>query len=65
LLLNVRIIGKDNKPLTFKSAFIKGLLLSLFILSLYNVVYMLIKRTSISFFDEASNTKAIKIKNVE
>lgn len=59
LLCNVRIINKDHRPLRIKTCIIRAALLSLLILSLYNIFYMFLLRTQVSFFDEATDTRAI------
>lgn len=59
-ICNVKIISKDTTPLTLKTCIVRSALLALIILSIYNVFYMFLLRTQISFFDEATDTRAIE-----
>lgn len=59
-ICNVRIINKDQRPLRFKTCFIRAALLSLLLLSIYNIFYMFLLRTQVSFFDESTDTRAVE-----
>lgn len=65
MMCNVRIVNKDGSELRFKTCFIRAALLSLLILAIYNIFYMMLLRTQISFYDEATDTRAIHRVNVE
>ena len=58
-ICNVRIINKDQRPLRIKTCFLRAALLSLLILSIYNIFYMFLLRTQVSFFDESTDTRAV------
>ena len=60
VMCNVRIVNKDGTDLRFKTCFIRAALLSLLILAVYNVFYMMLLRTQVSFYDEATDTRAIQ-----
>jgi uncharacterized RDD family membrane protein YckC len=65
LFLNVRIVSNQGRTMKFSQGFVRALLLSLFVLVIFNVIYMLIKKTQVAFFDDATNTKAVLIKDYE
>ena len=58
-MCNVKIVNKDNKILKTKTAFVRAALLCLPMLAIYNVFYMLLLKTQVSFYDEATDTRAI------
>ena len=57
---NVRIISKDTTPLKLKTCIVRAALLSLLLLCVYNVFYMFLLRTQISFYDEATDTRGVE-----
>lgn len=59
-MCNVKIVNKDGTNLRLKTAAIRSALLALLLLSVYNVFYMFLLRTQISFFDESTDTRAIQ-----
>ncbi len=59
-ICNVKIINKDGTNLRLKTSIIRSSLLALLIICIYNIFYMMLLRTQISFFDEATDTRAIK-----
>ena len=56
---NVKIVNKDGSTLRAKSAFVRSALLCLPMLAIYNVFYMLLLKTQVSFYDESTDTRAI------
>lgn len=65
LLFNVKIVNKDDSRMNLKTSFTRGILLGVIFLAIFNVVYMLINKTQISFYDEATNTRAVERKHIE
>lgn len=65
VMCNVRIVNKDGTDLRFKTCFIRAALLGLLILAVYNIFYMMLLRTQISFYDEATDTRAIQRIEIE
>lgn len=65
LLFNVRIVNKDNSRINLKTSAMRSILLAVLFLSLYNIVYMLINKTQVSFYDDATDTKAVERKHIE
>ena len=59
-ICNVKIVNKDGTNLRLKICLIRAALLSLLILLVYNIFYMMLLRTQVSFYDEASDTRAIE-----
>lgn len=57
---NVRIISKDTTPLKLKTCIVRAALLSLLLLCIYNVFYMFLLRTQVSFYDEATDTRGVE-----
>ena len=56
---NVKIVNKDNTSLKAKTALVRAALLCLPILAAYNIFYMLLLKTQVSFYDESTDTRAI------
>ena len=56
---NVKIVNKDGSSLKTKSIFVRSALLCLQMLAIYNVFYMLLLKTQVSFYDESTDTRAI------
>lgn len=65
LIFNVRVTNKDESKMDFKTCAMRAVLLGIIFLSIYNVVYMLILKTQVSFYDDATNTRAFERKNIE
>ena len=65
LCFNVKIVNKDETRMNFKTSAIRAILLAVLFLSLYNIVYMLMNKTQISFYDEATDTRAFERKHIE
>ncbi len=65
LIFNVRIVNMDNSRLTFKTSLMRAILLAVIFISLYNIIYMLLHKTQVSFYDDATNTKAVERKHIE
>lgn len=65
LLFNVRIVNKDNSRINLKTCAMRSILLAVLFLSIYNIVYMLINKTQVSFYDDATDTKAVERKHIE
>lgn len=65
LLFNVKIVNKDDSKLNFKTSVVRAILLAVIFLSIYNFIYMLINKTQVSFYDEATNTRAVERKHIE
>ena len=65
LICNVKVVREDGTNLTVGVGLIRALLQTMFPLAVFNVPYMLIYRTQISIFDACSNSKTIKLRNVE
>lgn len=59
-MCNVKIINKDQSPLRIKTCIIRAALLSLLLLAIYNIFYMFLLRTQVSFYDESTDTRAIE-----
>lgn len=64
-MCNVRIVNKDGTDLRLKTAIIRSALLALLLLSIYNIFYMFLLRTQVSFFDESTDTRAIQRHPIE
>lgn len=60
-ICNVKIVNVDGTNLRIKTCLIRAALLSLLILLIYNVFYMFLLRTQVSFYDEATSTRAIQV----
>ena len=65
LIFNVRITNKDESKMSFKTCLMRSLLLSIILLSIYNLVYMLKYKTQIAFYDDATDTRAFERKHIE
>ena len=65
LIFNVRITNKDESKMSFKTCLMRSLLLSVILLSIYNLVYMLKYKTQIAFYDDATDTRAFERKHIE
>lgn len=59
-MCNVKIVNKNGTNLRLKTCLIRAALLSLLLLSIYNIFYMFLLRTQVSFFDESTDTRAIQ-----
>ena len=59
VICNVKIVNKDGKRITLKASFVRSALLCLPILAVYNIFYMLLLKTQVSFYDESTDTRSI------
>lgn len=58
-ICNVKIVNKDGERISSKASFVRACLLCLPILAVYNIFYMLLLKTQVSFYDESTDTRAI------
>ena len=65
LIFNVKIVNNDDSKMNFKTCCMRSMLLGVIFLSVFNFIYMLINKTQVSFYDEATNTRAVEIKHIE
>ena len=59
MMKHVEIVNKDGKRITLKASFVRSALLCLPILAVYNIFYMLLLKTQVSFYDESTDTRSI------
>ena len=65
LLFNVKIVNKDDSRMNIKTSCMRAMLLGVLFLSIFNFIYMLINKTQVSFYDEATNTRSVERKHIE
>ena len=51
--------------MNIKTSCMRAMLLGVLFLSIFNFIYMLINKTQVSFYDEATNTRAVERKHIE